>query len=184
MALAELTEDQDTHMSHRFAPVVRTDRLLLRGLRREDFEPFAAVFASDRARYMGGRQAREDAWTMFVADAGQWAILGFGSWAIEVIDTGESVGEVSLNRPVHFPENELGWVLWEGCEGHGYATEAARAARDFAFRELRWTTLVSYISAANTASRRVAERLGAVIDPDAPKPDDDPTVVYRHTLAD
>jgi len=170
-------------MSHRFAPDIRTDRLLLRSLRKEDFAPFASVFASERARYMGGKRSREEAWTMFVADAGQWEILGFGCWAIEVAETGTSVGEVGLNRPIHFSENELGWVLWDGCEGHGYATEAARAARDFAFRELGWTTIVSYISAANTASRRVAERLGAVIDAAAAKPDDEPTVVYRHSPA-
>lgn len=167
-------------MTHRCAPELRTERLILRELRQEDFGPFAAVFASDRARYMGGRQTRTEAWTSFVADAGQWAVLGFGSWAIGLRETGQSVGEIGLNRPVHFPENELGWMLWDGLEGHGYATEAALAARRFAYGELGWSTVVSYIDPDNAPSIRVAERMGAEVDPYAATPDDDPTLVYRH----
>ena len=168
-------------MRHSTAPEITTDRLILRGLEVSDFPQFAKVFASDRARYMGGRRSQTEAWTMFAADAGQWALLGFGSWTIVERDTGVGIGEVGLNRPIHFPENELGWVLWDGFEGRGYATEAARAAHRFAFRELGWSTAVSYIDPDNTPSIRVAERLGAVVDPDAAAPDDDPTVVYRHT---
>ena len=43
----------------------------------------------------------------------------------------------------------------------GYATEAARAALDFAFAEVRALRVVSLIRIENSASERVARRLGA-----------------------
>jgi RimJ/RimL family protein N-acetyltransferase len=56
---------------------------------------------------------------------------------------------------------ELGWALIRAHWGHGYATEAAAAIRDWA-REFRFISgLVSLISPDNVRSQRVAERLGA-----------------------
>jgi RimJ/RimL family protein N-acetyltransferase len=79
------------------------------------------------------------------------------------------------------PEPEMGWALYDGFEGQGYATEAATAARDWA--KGRLASLVSYTHGSNARSVAVAERLGAVHDPDAPTPTDiDPATfrVYRH----
>jgi RimJ/RimL family protein N-acetyltransferase len=53
----------------------------------------------------------------------------------------------------------MGWALYDGYEGQGYATEAAKAARDWA--QGRLASLVSYTHASNTRSVAVAERLGA-----------------------
>jgi RimJ/RimL family protein N-acetyltransferase len=53
------------------------------------------------------------------------------------------------------------WRRIADAHGHGYATEAARRGRDYAYRELGWRTLVSCIAPANAPSQRVAARLGA-----------------------
>ena len=53
------------------------------------------------------------------------------------------------------------WGLLPAFRGHGYATEAATRARAYAYGELGWPTIVSYIAPENAPSRRVAERLGA-----------------------
>ena len=73
----------------------------------------------------------------------------------------------------------MGWQLYEGFEGHGYATEAACALRDWAFGTLGLPTLVSYIGPGNSRSVAVAERLGASLDPAAPTQDEG-DLVYRH----
>jgi len=171
-------------MSFAAAPTLVTERLNLRPLRIEDFEPFAAVFASPRSKYMGGPKSRVEAWHMFGADAGQWPLMGFGPWIIERREDSVSVGEVGLNFPDHFPERELGWLLWDGFEGQGYAFEAAQRAQDFAFADLGWDTVVSYIDPENAPSIRLAERLGALPDPTAKSPDDDGALVYRHHRPD
>ena len=46
-----------------------------------------------------------------------------------------------------------------GFEGRGYATEAAAAARAWAYGQ-GWTTAISLVAHGNDASTRVAERLG------------------------
>lgn len=161
------------------APTITTERLILRAHRLEDFAPIAALFATPRSRYMDGPKAAADVWRGFMSDVGQWPILGYGAWAVTLHD-GTYVGQVGINRPLEFPEDELGWLLFEGYEGKGYAFEAAVAARDFAWREVGLRTLVSYIDPDNAPSIRLAERLGALRDPNAATPQNDPCLVYRH----
>jgi RimJ/RimL family protein N-acetyltransferase len=112
---------------------------------------------------------------------GQWSVLGMGGWAVEDLASGALAGEVAVHRPVDYPETELGWLLFEGFEGRGYAYEAAGAARDWAFSHLGLASIVSYIDRDNARSIRLAERLGAVLDLGAPTPNGDPCFVYRHT---
>jgi RimJ/RimL family protein N-acetyltransferase len=56
---------------------------------------------------------------------------------------------------------ELGWALIRAHWGHGYATEAASAIREWAHEFRSIEQLVSLISPDNVRSQRVAERLGA-----------------------
>ena len=79
---------------------------------------------------------------------------------------------------------ELGWALIRAYWGHGYATEAAAAIRDWAREALSIDGLVSLISPDNIRSQRVAERLGA-IPTEAVTPLDTrrKAVVWRHRPA-
>ena len=156
-----------------------TERLELRAQRLEDFESFAAMFASPRAVFRGGPFTRRDAWLAFAADSGTWELLGLGCWTLERRADRATVGQVGVNKPDFFPEVELGWMLYPGFTGQGYATEAAAAARDWAFGPRGLETLVSYVDPANAASIALAGRLGARLDVTAPRPDAG-TLVYRH----
>ena len=162
------------------APVLETERLKLRPYKVEDFEAYAALYQSERSQYMNGPIERDTAWTRFSGGAGRWLLLGYGPWAIERKADGDCVGLVSLNPPMGAAEKELGWALWEGFTGQGYAFEAAMRARAFATTELAWTNFVSYIAAPNTPSIKLAERLGATRDPVATAAQTDDTLVYRH----
>lgn len=163
------------------APTLTTARLTLRHHRQEDFEPMAAHFATEWAQYMGGPVDRKGMWFWLASEVGAWSLLGHGSWAIDLTATGETIGQVGINKPAHFPEVEIGWLLYPGHEGHGYAYEAATAARTWAF-ENGHDTLVSYIDPPNARSIALAERLGATLDTDAPAPDAG-DLVYRHRRA-
>lgn len=167
-------------MSFAIAPELTTERLILRAHVATDFEPYAALFASDHAHYMG-KLNRRTAWYVFCSDVAQWPLFGFGAWALVLRETGALVGQVAIQHPDHFPEIEMGWFLMPDAMGQGLATEAARAARDWAFGPRGLTSLVSYIEPANTASIGVATRIGGVLDPDAPRPQgDEDDLVYRH----
>ncbi len=164
------------------APPIRTERLLLRAYRRDDFHHMAEIYQTERSRYIGGPLAEMQVWQGFMNTIGHWPIMGFGAWAIELGSTGACIGEVAITRPPNFPETELGWVLFGAHEGHGYALEAATAALAFA-RTLALPSLVSYVDPDNHRSARLAERLGAVRDPAAATPNGDPCLVFRYALA-
>ncbi|MEL7480907.1 MAG: GNAT family N-acetyltransferase [Pseudomonadota bacterium] len=164
------------------APTLEDDRVRLRPFTLEDFEAFAELLRSERARYIDGPANREDAWDLFAAGAGRWQLVGYGAWTIVCKQAQAPAGFVSLNYPIVENEPELGYGLYTGFEGRGLATAAARVALTYARGTLGWRDCVSYISADNPASIRLVERLGATLDPDAISPEDDNTLVYRHVL--
>jgi len=59
---------------------------------------------------------------------------------------------------------EVGYHLRRDRWGHGFATEAARACMDYAFRALLAEKVVSLIRPENLPSRRVAERNGMQVE--------------------
>lgn len=160
-------------------PTLTTERLALRAPRIEEFATYRDVMTGPRAKYIGEYDAKS-AWREFAAGIGHWALFGYGTLHIERTDDGALVGEVGLLNHEEYPEVELGWTLFDGFEGHGYAAEAARGLKDWAFATHGFDTLVSYIDAENAASISVAKRIGAVHDPNAEKVDPE-DVVYRHT---
>lgn len=155
------------------APVIRTPRLTLRPCRIEDFEPFAALH---------GPHGRETAWAWFTDAIAHWSLFGYGGLMVEA--GGRLVGQVAITSGLRFPEPELGWILFEGNDGKGYATEAALALRSFAYESAGLKTLVSYCSPDNAASIAIAERLGAHRDDQAPRPEGVDCLVYRHPAPD
>ena len=160
-------------------PTLLTERLALRPMILADWPDYVSLMQSERARFMGGPMSVEKAWGMFCNDAGQWALMGHGALMIEDRVTAECLGQVGLNHGPLFPEHELGWLVYGHAEGKGVAYEAAAVLRDWAFDHLRLATFVSYTDADNIRSRRLAERLGGVLDPDAARPDP-ADLVYRY----
>ncbi|MEM1130178.1 MAG: GNAT family N-acetyltransferase [Pseudomonadota bacterium] len=161
--------------------VLTTERLVLRRPAMHDAERATAFYMSERSRFAGGNQPEPRAWSAFAAMLGHWQIRGFGLWAVTTREADRILGMVGPYFPAGWPERELGWVLFDGAEGKGYAQEAVHAARDHAFATLGWTGAVSYIAPDNARSIALAERVGAVRDSAARPPfPDKPTLVYRH----
>jgi RimJ/RimL family protein N-acetyltransferase len=75
------------------------------------------------------------------------------------------LNEITYDIPVH-PKHEVGWRLAFDAWGHGYATEGARAALQFAFGKLGWPEVVAFTAAINERSQRVMQRLGMLRNPD------------------
>jgi len=162
-------------------PVIETERLILQAPQESDFELLAAFYASPRSATVGGPLTRELAWRVLAQEAGHWMLRGFGRWTVTERATGAAVGMVGLWHPEGFPERELGWDLFDGALGKGYATEAGRAARDHAFKTLGWETLISLVKIGNDASAAVAMRLGAVADGSFTHARFGTMTIYRHS---
>jgi RimJ/RimL family protein N-acetyltransferase len=144
-------------------PTLTTDRLLLRGFKDGDLDPYAAMHAdAEVMRHIGTGETigRAEAWRSMAMHAGHWLLRGFGQWAVVERATGELVGRAGLYEPEGWPGLEVGWMLGRAHWGRGFATEAGAAAITFAFDELALEKVISLIRPANSPSIRVAERLG------------------------
>ena len=169
-------------MTQNAASIIETDRLALRQPRADDWLVFRDFMMSERSEGVGGPLNEGKAWRAFAAELGHWQIHGFGMWAVTRKADHTVLGMIGAWFPVDWPETEIGWMIFDPeIEGTGIASEAARAAVQYAWNVLKWDTIVSYIADWNTRSIKLAERLGAVLDPDAPQPKpDQPCLVYRH----
>jgi RimJ/RimL family protein N-acetyltransferase len=93
---------------------------------------------------------------------------GFCRWAIENRQ-GEFLGYAGVmhsheHHPLG-PHLEIGWRLMRNAWGHGYATEAARAALHDALVRVGLQEIIAYTAPDNLRSRAVMERLGLERDP-------------------
>jgi len=161
-------------------PELETERLILRAQRIDDFPAYAALMASQRSVFMGGPFDERTAWGMFTSDLAMWPLYGHGALMIDLKATGHCIGQVGINHGPLFPEKELGWLLYDGFEGQGYATEAGAALKHWAFASLGLETLVSYFDPGNYPSMAVSTRLGGHRDDAAPVQDEG-DVVFRYS---
>ncbi|NLS72208.1 N-acetyltransferase [Bradyrhizobium brasilense] len=116
---------------------ITTARLTLRPQAIDEFPADQAFLASLRSAGMGGSIDVRAAWGMFCHDLACWRLFGHGALMIEVTASKQCVGQVGINHGPLFPEQELGWLLYDG---QGYATEAALALRNWTFAAARSAT--------------------------------------------
>lgn len=161
---------------------LQTPRLVLRQPYKGDWPVFHAFMDSDRAQFFSSQGDLGAIWKTFASELGHWDMFDQGMWAVTLRGNDTAVGFVGPWTPPHWPESEIGWMIFDpSLEGTGIATEAATATIKHAFDVLGWDTAVSYIAAGNTRSIKLAEKLGAKLDPDATAPAAD-TLVYRHPV--
>lgn len=167
-------------MSLTNAPILRSDRLILRGPERGDFELLVAFFADPvRPRGFGGTKDLTETWRWWTSVIGQWHLRGYGYWTITDTD-GAVHGITGLWFPEGWPEVELGWVAFAGSEGKGIIAEAAQMARRHAYDGLGLPALSSNIKPDNERSIRLAERLGCTMERRDINPSHGEMLVYRH----
>jgi RimJ/RimL family protein N-acetyltransferase len=143
-----------------------TERLHLRALTLDD-EPFLAELYADPevARFIGGdRLTPEAVHAQAARFVSVWESSGYGQSAVLSRRTGETVGRVGLHPWPEWGELELGWVLERRHQGQGLAQEAARAWLAWAAHARPAPYLIAVIHPDNSASIRLAERLGFVHD--------------------
>ena len=150
------------------APVLETERLILRGHRIDDYGACAAMWGNlEVTRHISGKPSTPDeAWARLLRYAGHWALLGYGFWALEEKATGQFVGEVGFAdhkraiEPSLEGAPEIGWVLNPMVHGIGYATEAVRAAIAWGDVQLDSARTACMISPENASSMKVAAKCG------------------------
>lgn len=145
-------------------PVLTTARLRLRPFKQADLDAYAAICAdAEVMRYIGagGPVGRDVAWRHMALFLGEWALHGYGTWAVERRKDRQLIGRAGFLHPEGWPGCELAWTLARDAWGQGFAFEAARAALAYGRDQLGLGEVISLIRNDNQRSIALAERLGA-----------------------
>src|SRR5688572_33398729 len=120
----------------------------------------------DVMRYLGSGIAGDIgvAWRNVAMMIGHWHMRGYGPWIVVAKGTGEILGRVGLWNAAGGPGIELGWMIRRSAWGQGFATEAARAALQWGWREVATDHIISVIREENAPSIRIAEKLGLCLE--------------------
>ena len=131
-------------------PTLETERLRLRVWRVGDFEGFLAFKSHPELQkfYLGGVKDRVQAWEEFCSITGQWVLRRVGIFLVADKQTDAAIGFSGFWFPLDQEVPELCWALFPGNMGRGYATEAARAAREWFWNNHAYQRLVSFIHPA------------------------------------
>lgn len=172
-------------MPRQHGPELATERLVMRRWRKDDREAFAALNADARVmEHFPGRLSSIQSRDLLRRIEAHFDLHGFGLWALERRDVAGAIGFTGLSVPdfeaAFTPCVEIGWRLAFEHWGRGYASEAARAAVDFAFGELGLPELVSFTVPANARSLAVMHRLGMRLDD--PRGFEHPALPRGHAL--
>jgi len=106
-----------------------------------------------------------------------WSRRGYGQWAVVERATARVIGCVGFLQLDDSPDIELGWIIHRSRWGNGFATEAARAALDWAWSASTIDHVKSFIGPDNLASIRVATKIGERLEGEGISPSSGETVL-------
>ncbi len=144
------------------APMMHTPRLILRAFQPADRDDFAAL-RGDAAvmRYIGsGPRTPAQASKALTNLIAQWALQGFGVWAVTDHKTGRFIGECGFYRATDAGLVEFGFSLATAAWGKGLATEAAGACLAWGWSHLGFAAINAVTHPDNVASANVLCKLG------------------------
>ena len=142
---------------------IETERLRLRAWEQADRDHFAALNADPIVmKDLGGPLGRGASDAKLDRYLKAWESNDYGRWLVETIN-GRFLGYCGVmlvreNHPIGL-HDEIGWRLIRKAWGHGYATEAARAALIDVFRRVKLMEVLAYTDADNLRSQAVMRRL-------------------------
>ena len=146
--------------------IIETARLRLREFVSADADALARILMDrETMRFYPAAFERRDVEEWIARNLRRYVMNGSGLWAVDLKATGEMIGDCGITLQEVDGEwlPEIGYHMRRDQWGLGYATEAARACRDYGFVHMKAAFLISLILPGNLASRRVAERNGMTI---------------------
>lgn len=143
--------------------ILETERLILCEMQPSDFDALCRIMQDEKTMtaYEGAFSDEEvQAWLDRQLE--RYRKLGFGLWAVVLKETGAMIGQCGLTMQPWKGQDvlEIGYLFERAHWHRGYATEAARACRAYAFDILNAKEVCSIIRDTNTASQNVALRNG------------------------
>lgn len=143
--------------------IIESERLYLREITPSDIGSLSKILQDEDTMY-----AYEGAFTdnevreWLDRQISRYKKWGFGLWAVILKETDEMIGQCGLTmQPWKNKEVlEIGYLFGRTYWHNGYAIEAARACKKYAFEVLNADEVCSIIRDTNIASQNVAVRNG------------------------
>ena len=142
---------------------IETERLFLREMTEDDFAALRRVLGDrDIMRHYPYEFDDERIRSWIARNRERYSIFGFGLWAVCRKDAGEMIGDCGLTMQIIDGQirPEIGYHIRADHQRQGYATEAARAVRDWTWQNTPFRAIFSYMKAENIPSIRTAMAYG------------------------
>lgn len=142
--------------------ILQTERLILREMRGTDIPVLCGMLQDPEVMYAWEHTfSDQEVQEWLQKQLSRYAADGFGLWAVVLKATGEMIGQCGLTRQEMDGASviEVGYLFLRRFQHHGYASEAARACKEYAF-SLGVQQVYSIIRTNNTPSIAVALRNG------------------------
>lgn len=146
--------------------ILETDRLYMRKLIQADYDALCQILQDDKVMYAyEGAFSNSEVQEWLDRQLMRYEKWPFGLWAVILKDRNELIGQCGLTmQPWRGSEVlEIGYLFNHAYWHKGYATEAAKACKQYAFETLKATEVCSIIRDTNIASQNVAIRNGMAI---------------------
>lgn len=143
--------------------ILETDRLFLREMKQSDYDALCKILQDEETMYAyEGAFSDEEAQEWLNRQLSRYQKWGFGLWAVILKENEEMIGQCGLTMQPWKGEEvlEIGYLFRRQYWHQGYATEAARACKHYAFEKLHKDEVYSIIRDTNTVSQNVALRNG------------------------
>jgi ribosomal-protein-alanine N-acetyltransferase len=143
--------------------VLRTNRLILREMSGDDLDFVAEMLANPEVmKYWPKCYSRQESADWIKRQQDRYARDGVGYWLALNKDSHQPIGQAGLLalQVDGSPELGLGYIIHRPFWRMGYATDAAKASRDYGFEKLRKKRIIALIRPANEESQGVARKLG------------------------
>lgn len=146
--------------------ILETERLILRQMNPKDYDSLCIILQDDVTMlYYEGAFSSYEVQEWLEKQMTRYEKWGFGLWAVILKETGEMIGQCGLTMQPwkNLEVLEIGYLFARNYWHFGYATEAAKACKKYAFEVLKAEEVCSIIRDTNIASQRVAIRNGMVL---------------------
>lgn len=144
-----------------------TERLNLRKMTTDDVQNLMAIFSDPEVmKHYPSTMNQEEALGWINRTLSNYEKLGVGFWIVEDKTSGKFLGQCGLIPQEYDGVNvmEIAYLFARQEWGKGYATESAKACKQYGFQVMSLNKMYSFIDANNTTSARVAERNGMHIE--------------------
>lgn len=145
--------------------ILETERLILRTMDQSDLPALRLILQDEKAMYAYEHAFSEEETVQWLnRQLERYEKYGFGLWAACLKVNGEMIGQCGLTMQT-VPSGEvleIGYLFQRAYWHKGYAAEAARACKAYAFDVLNADEVYSIVRDTNCASQYVAKRNGMV----------------------